>query len=260
MGTAVSLEEFNLLKAELEQTKLALQTIQQETQSFKHIVLDHASSEKEQHAVTQEFVREKLILNSETRIPIHDMSFELIEYGKDGGCIIPNWKVKSLLEAHEIHIQPCNGEYYYIGVELKDKLNNINEQSTILGNMITHYQNDVNGQIELLKLFLKSHCRTALGSRISAKELNEKVYAFSLKKGIPIKKTEVKSLVTSEPFNLISYTSTGGIASYRDLEFIPMDLNQVPVQRTNLPSLQTNANSPRNGSLSPAPVMMSRQS
>lgn len=154
-------------------------------------------------------------------------------------------------------------------IKLSTGFNNFNGQLTNINNRVTpvynHYQNNVNGQIELLKMFLRLHCRTALGSRISAKELNEKVYAFSLKKGIPIMKTEVsgaEELVTAPPFKLDWYKSTGGIACYRDLEFIPIDLSEATIQKSNLPQIQNTVNSPRSpisGATSPAPVMMNRQ-
>jgi hypothetical protein len=46
------------------------------------------------------------------------MNFELMEYGKDRGCIIPSRKVKPLLESHDIEYKPSNGEYYFMGVDL----------------------------------------------------------------------------------------------------------------------------------------------
>lgn len=144
--------------------------------------------------------------------------------------------------------------------------NNFNGQLINLNNMVTpiynHYNNDKEGQIEVLKRFFQLHCRKVLGSRIGAKELNEKVYKYSVSVGIPIKKTEVKELVTSAPFNLEWYKSTAGIASYRDLEFIPVDLNQTKIVK-NVPAQLPNVNgsmSPRspvyNGAASPAPVML----
>jgi hypothetical protein len=153
-----------------------------------------------------------------------------------------------------------------------------NGQLVSLNNMVTpvytHYNNSKEGQIEVLKRFFQIHCRSVPGSRISAKELNEKVYKFSTSVGIPINKTEVKELVTSAPFNLHWYKSTSGIASYKDLEFIPIDLgagksSKNVTNQPQLPNINSNSNSnsnsngsmsPRspvyNGAASPAPVMV----
>lgn len=107
-------------------------------------------------------------------------------------------------------------------IALRNRVDSMNDAVTSIFN---HYNTDREGQIEVLKIFFQLHCRTAPGSRITAKDLNDKVYKFSCEKGIPIKKTEVKELVTGAPFNFVQYKSTNGIACYRDLEFIPVNLN-----------------------------------
>lgn len=88
-----------------------------------------------------------------------------------------------------------------------------------------HYRINREGQIQVIIRFLASHCRNITGKNISSKELNEKIYNYSLITGIPINKTEVKTLVTSEPFNLCYYKNTDGISCYRDLDFIPPNLD-----------------------------------
>lgn len=115
----VSLEEFNKLKAELEQAKSLLAAAQQETQQFKPVVLDHQDKVRDQLEVVNDFIQEKLVQNSTARVLNHDMNFELIEYARDRGCYINSREVKSLLERFNVPYKTSNGQYYYIGVELR---------------------------------------------------------------------------------------------------------------------------------------------
>lgn len=111
----VSLEDFNRLKAELEQTRLALQNTNQE---LKPIVTEYKTAAQEQFEVTADFVKDRLIRRPTARVLNYDMNFELIEYAKERGCIINHRKVKPLLEAHKIEYKPSDGKYYFMGVDL----------------------------------------------------------------------------------------------------------------------------------------------
>jgi hypothetical protein len=105
---------------------------------------------------------------------------------------------------------------------------NFNGQLISLNTMVTpvcnRYNTDREGQIQVLQQFFTLHYRHKPGAKAPARQFNEKVYVFSVKKGIPIPKTQVKELVTAPPFNLVQYKSTGGIACYRDLEEIQPNL------------------------------------
>jgi hypothetical protein len=111
----VSLEEFNKLKAELEQVKLALQAAQQ----FKPVVLDYQDKVRNQLDVVNDFINERLIRNSTASVLNYDMHFELIDYARERGCYINIQEVKGLLEQLKMECESSNEEYYYMGVELR---------------------------------------------------------------------------------------------------------------------------------------------
>ena len=115
----ISLEEFNKLKAELEQTKQLLQQAQQESEKIKPVVNDWDEKLKDQLETVSDFIRDRLIANPTARVLNHDMNFELIEYAKEVGCYINSREVKGLLEKFNIQYKPSNGQYYYIGVEFR---------------------------------------------------------------------------------------------------------------------------------------------
>lgn len=150
---------------------------------------------------------------------------------------------------------------------------NFNTQLVNFNNKITpvydHYQTDKHGQIDVVSVFLKLHYKKVLGAKTPAKEINGLLYAFSVDRGIPIKKTEAKALLTGPPFNLEQYKSTGGIACYRDLEAIPIDLSSLSIPTHILPQIRSSSindasgnTSPRSiptGASSPSPIILNRK-
>lgn len=115
-------DEFNRVKQELEVTKGFMQSTQQEITQYKPLVYDYNQKLKDQLEATQAYINDELVINSSARIPYSNINYGLIFYARDEWNVyITEREVKPLMEKCGVSYKGSNGQYYYYGVDIRNK-------------------------------------------------------------------------------------------------------------------------------------------